>query len=255
MAKGKKKSSESKGKKITLKIAKNAVKLTVDGKRRLDLSNMEIATFPKCILKLCDVEELDLSRNFLKDIPESIDRFVNMRWLDLHSNNLEKLPEALGRLQGLHSLNVCNNRLTTHGIPHELGLLRGLRSLNLGMNRIEIVPSSIGALKELRQLRLFNNLLTRVPPWLHSLPNLQTLNIKCNPITPDSPPPLDLNERAECLCVVSEDSLCEECLLKHKEKKGRIDHWINEAPVNRKIIPVGLITPNSVAQQDPAVHR
>uniref|UniRef100_A0A3B1JGF3 Leucine rich repeat containing 18 n=1 Tax=Astyanax mexicanus TaxID=7994 RepID=A0A3B1JGF3_ASTMX len=135
---------------ITKKMqTKNAVKLTVDGKRRLDLSNMEIATFPKCILKLCDVEELDLSRNFLKDIPESIDRFVNMRWLDLHSNNLEKLPE--------------------------LGLLRGLRSLNLGMNRIEIVPSSIGALKELRQLRLFNNLLTRVPPWLHSLPNLQTL--------------------------------------------------------------------------------
>ena len=83
MAKGKK-SGEPKGKKITLKMAKNALRLTVDGKRRLDLSNMEIATFPKCILKLADVDELDLSRNMLRKIPDSIHEFVNIRMLDLH---------------------------------------------------------------------------------------------------------------------------------------------------------------------------
>ncbi|XP_072523534.1 leucine-rich repeat-containing protein 18 [Salminus brasiliensis] len=255
MAKGKKKSSEPKGRKITLKMAKNAVKLTIDGKRHLDLSNMEIATFPKCILKLCDVDELDLSRNLLKKIPDSIDRFVNLRWLDLHSNHLEQLPEALGRLQGLHSLNLCNNLLTTYGIPHELGLLRGLRSLNLGMNRIETLPSSIAALKELRQLGLFNNLLTCVPTWLHSLPNLQSLNIKCNPIPPDNPPPLDPIQRVECLYLVREGCLCGECLQKCKEERGRVDSRLSGGPITGRTILARLITPNSVAQQDQAVHR
>ncbi|XP_016296253.1 leucine-rich repeat-containing protein 18-like [Sinocyclocheilus anshuiensis] len=91
---------------ITLKMAKNALKVTVDGKRRLDLSNMAIATFPKCILKLSDIEELDLSRNLLKKIPDAIDKFVNLRLLDLHSNHLEQVPAAIGRLHNLYSLNL-----------------------------------------------------------------------------------------------------------------------------------------------------
>ncbi|KAI4894537.1 hypothetical protein NFI96_001968 [Prochilodus magdalenae] len=252
MAKGKKKSSDSKGRKITLKTAKNSVKLTVDGKRRLDLSNMEITTFPKCILKLCDVDELDLSRNMLKKLPDSIDRFLNLRWLDLHSNQLEQLPEAIGRLPKLLSLNLCNNLLTTHGIPHELGLLRNLRTLNLGLNRIETLPSSIAALKELQQLGLFNNLLTSTPLWLHSLPNLQKLNIKCNPIRPDEPPELDPIRRVECLYLVREGCLCGECLQKCKEKRGQMDSRLTKGPVHGRTILAGLITPNSVAQDDQA---
>ncbi|KAL6475020.1 hypothetical protein MHYP_G00160600 [Metynnis hypsauchen] len=255
MAKGKKKSSELKGRKITLKMAKNALKLTVDGKRRLDLSNMEITTFPKCILKLCDVDELDLSRNMLKKIPDIIDSFVNLRWLDLHSNQLEQLPEAIGRLPKLHSLNLCNNLLTTYGIPYELGLLRNLRSLNLGMNHIETLPSSLAALKELRHLGLFNNLLTGVPQWLHTLPNLQALNIKSNPIRPDEPPELDPIQRVECLFLVREGCLCSECLQKCKEERGKVDSRISKGLVQRRSILAGLITPNSVAQDDQAVCR
>lgn len=255
MTKGRKKSSEPKGRKITLKLAKNAVKLTVDGKRRLDLSNMEITTFPKCILKLCDVDELDLSRNMLRKIPDNIDRFVNLRWLDLHSNQLEQLPAALGRLPKLHSLNLCNNLLTTHGIPHELGFLRDLRSLNLGLNRMETLPSFIGALKELRQLGLFNNLLTGTPHWLHALPNLQTLNIKCNPIPPDKPPKLDPIQRVECLYLVREGCLCTDCQQKCIEERGKIDSKLSGFPVHGRTILAGLIAPNSKALDDDALHR
>lgn len=91
MAKGKKNASEPKGKKITLTMAKSCLRMTVDGKRRLDLSNQGIAAVPKCILKLCDVEELDLSRNLLAKIPDFIDKFVNLRFLDLHSNHVRML--------------------------------------------------------------------------------------------------------------------------------------------------------------------
>ncbi|TSL75289.1 Leucine-rich repeat-containing protein 18 [Bagarius yarrelli] len=245
MAKGKKKSNEPKGRKITLKTAKNAVKLTMDGKRRLDLSNMEITTFPKCILKLCDVDELDLSRNMLKKIPDSINKFVNLRLLDLHSNYLEQLPEAIGHLQKLQNLNVCNNMLTTYGIPHTLCLLKNLRKLNLGMNRIGTVPPFITGLKELCDLWLFNNLLTHIPPWLQNLPNLQTLNVKCNPLPLENPPKLDPIERVECLFLVRKDCLCSECLKKCKEERDRLKERFRRGSAQGKKITADFIRTNS----------
>uniref|UniRef100_A0A8C7J389 Leucine rich repeat containing 18 n=1 Tax=Oncorhynchus kisutch TaxID=8019 RepID=A0A8C7J389_ONCKI len=252
MAKGNKQSKEPKGRKITLKMAKLALKLTVDGKRRLDLSNMEIASFPKCILKLCDVDELDLSRNMLKKIPDSIDKFVNLRWLDLHSNQLDHVPEAIGHLQNLYSLNLCNNLLSSIGLPNEIGLLQKLRSLNLGMNLLESIPSSIAALKELRHLGLFNNHLTRVPECLRNLPHLESINLKCNPIPSGDDKGIDPIQRVECLYLVRESCLCASCLKKVKDARQRLDSRLSRAPAHGRSIFTGLITPNSVAQEDQA---
>ncbi|KAI5102972.1 leucine-rich repeat-containing protein 18 [Silurus meridionalis] len=251
----KKKSKEPKGRKITPKMAKNAVKLTTDGKRRLDLSNMEITTFPKCILKLCDVDELDLSRNMLKKIPDTINRFVNLRLLDLHSNHLEQLPETIGHLQKLQNLNLCNNRLTSYGIPHTMALLRNLQKLNLGMNRIGTVPLFIAGLKELCELGLFNNLLTQIPVWLQNLPNLNRLNVKCNPLPVENPPKLDPIRRVECLYLVRKDCLCSECLRKCKEERDMLDQRLSGNSVQRKTIIARLITTNSTKQGDEAVCR
>ncbi|XP_042590691.1 leucine-rich repeat-containing protein 18-like [Cyprinus carpio] len=244
MVKGKKKSNEPSGRKITLKMARDALKVTVDGKRRLDLSNMEITTFPKCLLKLCDIEELDLSRNLLKKIPDAIDKFMNLRLLDLHSNHLEQVPAAISRLQNLQKprhrlLRLSAACKTPTGLPHELGLLRNLRTLNLGMNRIESLPPSVAALKELQELGLFNNLLTNLPECIQSLPKLQKLNTRSNPIPTDESPEVDRMQRAECLYLVREDCLCTDCLKRCREKT----------------MFAGLITPNSVAQENQALWR
>ncbi|XP_059386130.1 leucine-rich repeat-containing protein 18 [Carassius carassius] len=255
MVKGKKKSNEPSGRKITLKMARNALKVTVDGKRRLDLSNMAIATFPKCIMKLCDVEELDLSRNLLKKIPDTIDKFVNLRSLDLHSNHLEQVPAAIGRLHNLYSLNLCNNHLTSAGLPHELGLLRNLRVLNLGMNRIETLPPPVAALKELQELGLFNNLLTHLPKCIQNLPKLQRLNVKANPIPPAQSPELDRIQRVGCLYLVREDCLCTDCLKRCKEEREKLDSRMSATSTLKKSIFAGLITPNSVAQENQAIWR
>ena len=85
MAKGKK-SQQSKSKTITLKMAQNCVELTLDGKRCLDLSFKEIATVPKCVQKMCDVDELKLGRNMIRKVPDFLEHFINIRVLDLHSN-------------------------------------------------------------------------------------------------------------------------------------------------------------------------
>ncbi|KAM4624407.1 leucine-rich repeat-containing protein 18 [Polymixia lowei] len=255
MAKGKKKSNEPKGKKITLKMAKNCLRLTLDGKRRLDLSNQDIATVPKCILKLRDVDELDLSRNLIKKLPDFIGKFADLRFLDLHSNHLEHIPESIGRLQNLVTLNLCNNRLTAASLPCELGLLRKLHKLNLGLNQLETVPSFIGALKELRQIGLFNNRLTRRPDCLRGLNHLERVNIECNPFPPEQAPELDPIRRVECLYLVKESCLCRDCLGKCQVERKRMEDRGKREAVKPKLMFAGLVSPNSVAQADPETWR
>ncbi|KAG9327869.1 hypothetical protein JZ751_007936 [Albula glossodonta] len=255
MVKGKQK-AESQGKKITLKVARNSLKMTVDGKRRLDLSNMQIATFPRCILKLADVEELDLSRNLLRRIPDSISLFSNLRWLDLHSNQLEEVPESIGRLHNLVYLNLANNRLGSVGLPDEIGLLRGLRKLNLGLNRIESLPPAMSALRELRELGLFNNMLTRVPPCLRNMPKLGRVNMQSNPIRPpDRSKEPDPIQRSRCMYLVQEDCLCGACLKQSVEWRLWLDKRRSECLHHRKPRFTGLLTPNSVVLQNQALLR
>ncbi|XP_010131658.1 PREDICTED: leucine-rich repeat-containing protein 18 [Buceros rhinoceros silvestris] len=247
MAKG------QKGKKITLKIAKNSIRISFDGGRRLDLSHMGITSFPQCILKLDDVDELDLSRNMLKKIPSSIQKFQNLRWLDLHSNQLEELPKAIGTLQNLFYLNVCNNKLTTKNLPQELNLLKNLRILNLGLNCLDSVPTTLGALKELREIGLFDNNLTIIPNSVKRLPKLKKLNAERNPF-PDSTQQeehADSIKRTEKLYLVPEKNLCSSCLEMCQDETDKLDGLKNVAPSPSKkpSFPL-LLTPNSSAKDN-----
>uniref|UniRef100_A0A672Q620 Leucine rich repeat containing 18 n=1 Tax=Sinocyclocheilus grahami TaxID=75366 RepID=A0A672Q620_SINGR len=182
MAKGKR-AGGAKGTKITLKMAKNALRVTPDSKLRLDLSNVGIATFPNCLLKLRNIEELDLSRNKLKIIPEFIGQLTGLRWLDLHSNQIEQLPESIGLLGFLLYLNLCNNNLDSAGLSPEIGSLRNLQVLNLGMNRLNALPPTLATLTNLTELGLFDNLFTQIPECLNVLPNPMKLNTKRNPVS------------------------------------------------------------------------
>lgn len=250
MAKGKKK-GDPKGKKITLKMAKNSIKITFDGKRRLSLSNMGITTFPKCILKLADVEELDLSRNMIKKLPESIEKFQKLRWLDIHSNYLEKLPETIGQLQNLLYLNLCNNKLNASSLPMEIGQLENLRYLNLGMNNFETLPSCLAGLKELQELGLFDNKLTDLPENIAKLPKLNKMNVMRNPFPePEGDEdPIDKIKRTESLYLVHEQELCESCLNVCQEKRAKLTTLKNSVSSQRRSKYGGLVTPNSTAKE------
>ncbi|KAM9837392.1 uncharacterized protein lrrc18b [Aulostomus maculatus] len=214
MAKGKK--IKAKAKTITLKTAQNCVDLTLDGRRRLDLSFKELTSVPKCLQKLCDMDEVDLSRNLIRQIPDFIDNFIKICVLDLHSNYLNQIPVTIGRLQNLLVLNLCNNRLTS--LPEELGLLRKLHTLHLGLNLLEALPASIGALKELRHIGLSDNLFTRVPRCLSKLDQLERVNLDRNPLLTQLPPLQESVVVTEKLFLVRRSHLCEECLNKTERK-------------------------------------
>uniref|UniRef100_A0A3Q1FZG5 Leucine rich repeat containing 18b n=1 Tax=Acanthochromis polyacanthus TaxID=80966 RepID=A0A3Q1FZG5_9TELE len=215
MGKGKKKKGQPKGKTITLKMAQNSVEMTVDGKRRLNLSFQEIAAVPKCLQKLCEVDELDMSRNLIRKIPDFIDLFVSIRVLDLHSNYIEELPVTIGRLQNLLVLNLCNNRLTS--LPSELGLLAKLQTLHLGLNQLDALPASIGELKELRHIGLSDNRFTRIPSCISRLNKLQKVNLDRNPMRAEDTPSHESVMTSESLYVVPESFLCEHCRKKFME--------------------------------------
>ncbi|KAM4852721.1 leucine-rich repeat-containing protein 18 isoform 1-T2 [Thomomys bottae] len=241
-----------KGKKITLNVAKNCIKITFDGRKRLDLSKLGITTFPKCILRLNDVDELDLSRNLIRKIPDSISKFQNLRWLDLHSNYIDKLPESIGQMTTLLYLNVSNNKLTTNGLPVELNQLKNLRTVNLGLNHLDSVPTTLGALKDLHEVGLFDNLLSTIPPSIFKLPKLKKLNTKRNPFpkTEDLESFVDTIKRLENLYLVEDKDLCSNCLRKcqvAREKLTKIKSTAMSAP--RKAVFANLVSPNSTAKE------
>lgn len=255
------KGKAAKGTKVTLKIAKKAVRMTPDGRRRLTLSNMGITVFPKCILKLTNVDELDLSRNQIQKLPDNIGNFLSLRWLDLHSNKLESVPESIGNLVGLTHLNLSNNRLISAGLPSTLGLLTSLRSLNLGMNQLDTLPTTMMGLDSLQELGLYDNLFINLPEFLRVLANLTKVNMKRNPLSyvqGDGEGMLEKkSEPDENVYLVHESTLCRACLKRCKEQGERLKRGVGRGGSRRgggdvveekwiRTYP-GLIVPNSVA--------
>ncbi|XP_057361747.1 leucine-rich repeat-containing protein 18 [Manis pentadactyla] len=247
-----------KGKKITLSVAKNCIKITFDGRKRLDLSKMGITTFPKCILRFSDIDELDLSRNMIRKIPDSISKFQNLRWLDLHSNYIDKLPESIGQMTTLLYLNVSNNRLTTSGLPVELNQLKNIRTMNLGLNHLDSVPTTLGTLKELHEVGLHDNLLSSIPKSISKLPKLKKLNTKRNPFpkAEGSDTFIDSIKRLDNLYLVEEKDLCGPCLRKCQQARDKLNRIKGMAmPTPRKANFSSLISPNSMAKESQEAWR
>ncbi|XP_008289611.1 leucine-rich repeat-containing protein 18 [Stegastes partitus] len=258
----------AKGTKVTLKIAKKAIRMTPDGLYRLTLRNMGLTVFPKCLLKLANVDELDLSCNLLQKLPDNIGNFLSLRWLDLHSNKLESVPESIGNLVGLTHLNLCNNRLTSAGVPSTLGSLTNLKSLNLGMNQLDTLPPTLAALDGLRELGLFDNNFIKMPEFVKVLHNLTKVNIKQNPLAyaqgDDERMLKKKAEPKEGVYLVHESNLCTTCLKRCKAEReslmtegrrgrGRCSGDIFEEKRIRSYS--GLMAPNSVAKVSQDVWR
>ncbi|KAK9541605.1 hypothetical protein VZT92_001636 [Zoarces viviparus] len=257
-----------KGTELTLKLAKKAIRMTPDGRRRLTLSNMHITIFPKCLLKLTNVDELDLSRNLIEKLPDDIGNFSSLTWLDLHSNKLESVPESIGNLVGLTHFNLSNNRLISAGLPSTLGSLISLKSLNLGMNQLDTLPPTMDALHSLQELGLFDNRFINLPEFLKVLRNLTKVNVKGNPLSYVQRDGEGMQKEKckaeEDVYLVHESSLCRTCLQKCQEQRQRLTRGggggggggggdVFEEKRTRTYH--GLMVPNSVASVNQDVWR
>ncbi|XP_041866183.1 leucine-rich repeat-containing protein 18 [Melanotaenia boesemani] len=248
--------------KVTLKTAKKAIRITLDGRRKLTLSNMGITVFPKCLFKVPNVDELDLSRNLIQKLPDNIDKLSSLIWLDLHSNKLESVPESIGNMVVLTHLNLANNCLTPAGLPSSLGSLTNLKSLNLGMNQLDALPPTLERLSSLRELGLFDNLFIKPPEFLKVLRNLTKVNVKRNPFTYSQGDGEAMKKKKpelkEDAFLVHESCLCSTCLTKAQREgltRGRGCDAGNVFQKEKKRNYSGLMTPNSVAKVNQDVWR
>lgn len=244
------KKKEAKGTKITPKQAKAAVCMTLEGRRRLTLSHMGIIVFPKCLLKMTNVDEMDLSRNQIQKLPPNFGDLSGLKSLDLRGNMLEDLPESIGKLGQLTYLDLSYNRLTPAGIPPTLGSLTSLVSLNLGMNKLDTLPPAMQALENLEELALFDNLFTEEPAFLTELPNLNNVNLIRNPVL-EPKEESEEQDPGDQLCLVHESILCKRCLKRCKDKMQNLPRAAKGYSMldSKKIRTYfGLMVPNSVAK-------
>lgn len=233
---------------LTLKAAKNAIRITPEDTYKLILSRMCLTTFPKCLLRLTHVNMLDLSCNQINKLPDNIGVLRSLTRLDLRSNKLRSLPDSIGHLSQLTYLNVSNNFLTSAGLPPSIGSLTGLKTLNLGLNNLDSLPPTFEALHGLEELKLFHNKFVLPPDFLKALSSLTKVDLKGN-LLEDQEKYEDLREKpkpVEKMILVHESILCRRCIkncggLCAEGKAGE-----NETEVER-IYP-GLMVPNSVAK-------
>lgn len=97
---------------MTLKVVQSCLQVTLEKKRFLDLSRKQLSVVPKCLQKLCDIDELNLSVNEIKVIPNFIIEFKSISVLDLHSNYVSITQQLLFIILSLFESTKANNSLT-----------------------------------------------------------------------------------------------------------------------------------------------
>lgn len=234
---------------LTLKAAKNAIRVTPEDTYKLILSRMCLTTFPKCLLRLTHVNMLDLSCNQINKLPDNFGILKSVTRLDLRSNKLQSLPDSIGHLSQLTYLNVSNNFLTSAGLPPSIGSLNSLKTLNLGLNKLDSLPATFGALHNLEELKLFYNKFTILPDVLKALSNLTKMDLKGNLLEDqhnyedeEKPQP------EEKMILVHDSILCKKCAKKCRGLCTEGKAGEDEAEVASMRTYPGLTVPNSVAK-------
>lgn len=166
--------------------------------KELDLSFIELDSFPKEFIKQNEIELLSLntSSNFndfellenfknlkilmlqyceLDSIPPQVYNLNNLEELYLTRNNIKSIDSEIQNLSKLRILWIANNKI--ENLPSEIANLNELEELKLGLNKITKYPDVISKLKKLRVLALNMNDIIRIPKSISNLENLRELNL------------------------------------------------------------------------------
>ncbi|SIS90475.1 leucine-rich repeat-containing protein kinase family protein [Neptunomonas antarctica] len=149
----------------------------LSGIRHLTLSE-NLTSFPLDILSLADsLEILDLSNNQLTSLPKEIIKLHNLKIFFASNNHFETVPEALGQCINLEMVGFKSNKI--NHVP-ENSLPPKLRWLILTDNQISALPDSLGERPRLQKLALAGNRLTHLPQTLAQSKNLELVRISAN---------------------------------------------------------------------------
>ncbi len=142
----------------------------------LDLSSLALTALPPEIGRLATLKRLGLGNNLLATFPREIFELSELDLLYAAGNKLVALPPEVGRLGALTRLYVNHNQLTT--LPAEIGRLTHLTRLAVGDNPLQALPDAMRNCCVLERLYLRRTRLRRLPEWLREFPKLTHLNIE-----------------------------------------------------------------------------
>lgn len=184
--------------------------------KTLDLSNLNLQSFPTEILALKDhLELLNLGGNKISALPKDISCMTNLKILFFAGNSFKQIPKVLGTMNSLRMLSFKSNEVETieeeslnlnlkwliltdnkiKSLPESIGRLKSLRKLMLAGNKLKRLPIELSDCRELELIRLAANELEELPDWLLTLPRLSWLAVAGNPCVDGISPP------ASCLSI------------------------------------------------------
>ena len=94
--------------------------------KRIRLKDMNLRSFPTCLLSIYSLEYIDLTKNLISHIPPQIENLQSLSTLKLRDNALNSLPHSLSKLPKLKKITIEKNPLES--IPKEV-LARGTPTL------------------------------------------------------------------------------------------------------------------------------
>lgn len=128
--------------------------LSGTGGTELDLSRLEMRSFPSNLPTFPRLRMLNLRKNCLALLPTNFSSlFPLLTALDASENQLEALPDSLN--MSLQRLNVASNKLTV--LPGSLSRLEHLEELIARDNALKSVDEQLENLKKLRKVDLSGN--------------------------------------------------------------------------------------------------
>lgn len=150
----------------------------------LNLSNNQLNTLPKHLLKLKLIQQLSVQANTLTHLPSNLHKLSELKYLDLSSNeelDLENTAPDFFKLKKLHTLKLKNNKLTT--LPIVLYRAISLKKLDCSNNELSTISNKILQLTRLNHFDASNNKLNNLPNGFSLLENLRTIDLSVNQIS------------------------------------------------------------------------
>lgn len=145
----------------------------------LDLSSMNLSSFPSGIANFKELQYLKLARNIIEKLPDQLQEFSQLKMLDLSENKLSELPENIRALNALTRLDLAHNQLST--LPEGFSELQSLEALRIDSNPFYELPKSIESLENLELLGCYRCKLSSLSDGIWALPALRSLDLgECN---------------------------------------------------------------------------
>jgi hypothetical protein len=148
--------------------------------RTLELSFLDLTSFPCEYLGITSVTDLSLSDNNLASLSPEIGTCVDLKQLWLQNNKLTTLPPSVRSLTKLVTLCLDNNRLDA--VPPLMRYLTAMRRLSLKDNTLDEIPAALADLERLEVLTLDGNKLYHFPEIFHRWTALKELTVSNNRI-------------------------------------------------------------------------